>query len=561
MAMFIARLARARRSLLAAGVFAAISGLSTAQGFHASAGNIMSVSSCEDDGSPGTLRAAIDAANDGDTIDLRDLACSTITLQNGLSTSVTNLTIVGAGSDALTIDGNDDSRVMQGGNLALEGLTLANGRVSGASDGGACILGDSVSLTDVVLVHCVNFSATNAVGGAVIANGDLTMRNTEISGSGAAGSGYAMGGAAFVAGSATLYDSTIRGNSVQAGGMAYGGGISANGGITLHRSTIESNTVQSSADAAYGGGMHSFGGVILVVEGSTVSGNTAHADQAWAYGGGLNAGTANTAGSVIVSNSSVTGNSASSMCGVCLVSGGGVHAFDSVDATSSTFSENEATCDVLASQCLAAGGGLAALGTSATSWIALHNSTVSGNNAFGGTAPGAFAAGGGIIAAPGLRVIARNSTIAFNHADTLGGGIAATSSTSLSSELVSTIVADNDSDSGADDIIAGPIGNDLVLAGSNNIVTAAGNNVTLPDDTSTEEPLLLPLTTDNGGPTATHALGTGSPAIDAGANPDGALCDQRGSPHLRIRDGRADIGAYESFSLLADGFEPPPQCM
>ena len=69
-------------------------------------------------------------------------------------------------------------------------------------------------------------------------------------------------------------------------------------------------------------------------------------------------------------------------------------------------------------------------------------------------------------------------------------------------------------------------------------------------------PLLGPLA-NNGGPTMTHALLVDSPAIDAGdpaamAGMNGVPeFDQRGEPHLRVRDGDAtediaiDIGAYE----------------
>src|SRR5262249_41905117 len=48
---------------------------------------------------------------------------------------------------------------------------------------------------------------------------------------------------------------------------------------------------------------------------------------------------------------------------------------------------------------------------------------------------------------------------------------------------------------------------------------------------------------NNGGPTLTHALLCGSPAIDAGDNTDAPPTDQRGFP--RIVNGIIDIGAFE----------------
>src|SRR4029079_10316214 len=56
---------------------------------------------------------------------------------------------------------------------------------------------------------------------------------------------------------------------------------------------------------------------------------------------------------------------------------------------------------------------------------------------------------------------------------------------------------------------------------------------------------------DNGGPTLTHALLPGSPAINAGdpaaaAGVDGVpMTDQRGAPFTRVYGGRIDIGAFE----------------
>ena len=48
---------------------------------------------------------------------------------------------------------------------------------------------------------------------------------------------------------------------------------------------------------------------------------------------------------------------------------------------------------------------------------------------------------------------------------------------------------------------------------------------------------------DNGGPTRTHALLAGSPAIDAASTPDCPTTDQRGV--LRPQRAACDIGSYE----------------
>jgi hypothetical protein len=58
------------------------------------------------------------------------------------------------------------------------------------------------------------------------------------------------------------------------------------------------------------------------------------------------------------------------------------------------------------------------------------------------------------------------------------------------------------------------------------------------------DPLLGPLA-DNGGPTLTHALLPGSPAIDAGNNAYATDWDQRGPGYPRIVNGVIDIGAFE----------------
>ena len=74
-----------------------------------------------------------------------------------------------------------------------------------------------------------------------------------------------------------------------------------------------------------------------------------------------------------------------------------------------------------------------------------------------------------------------------------------------------------------------------------------GGYLTGPGDQINTDPLLGPLQ-DNGGPTFTHALLPGSPAIDAGdpGFTPPPLNDQRGCHFDRVFNGRIDIGSFET---------------
>jgi hypothetical protein len=83
----------------------------------------------------------------------------------------------------------------------------------------------------------------------------------------------------------------------------------------------------------------------------------------------------------------------------------------------------------------------------------------------------------------------------------------------------------------------------------------AGGFLTGPGDQLFTNPMLGPLQ-DNGGPTFTHALLPGSPAINAG-NPNFTpppLFDQRGAGFDRIVNGRIDVGSFE----VQSGATPTP---
>lgn len=280
-----------------------------------------------------------------------------------------------------------------------------------------------------------------------------------------------------------------------------------------------------------GGGLYVAGSLTVVA--SRIVGNTATGDSA-VEGGGLFAN-----GALDVAYSTIAGNSAvaSSVFG----NGGGLSASGDVLIDHSTISDNHAT-DI---------GGAYLLGADGVATLRIVDSTISGN------------VGGHVGALMALQspVTIASSTIAFNSAsgtDGIGGLAVANSPT-----LESTIVAGNAAPNGTADIAANCLGGGdcgLHVIGHANLVGTA--NLPLPADTLSGDPLLLPLA-DRGGPTATHALQRGSPAIDAGNATGAGLgpldSDQRGAEYARVIGVAADIGAYESGAgpdwIFGDGFD------
>ncbi|WNM57808.1 DUF2341 domain-containing protein [Candidatus Nitrospira allomarina] len=87
---------------------------------------------------------------------------------------------------------------------------------------------------------------------------------------------------------------------------------------------------------------------------------------------------------------------------------------------------------------------------------------------------------------------------------------------------------------------------DNVGANANTPLTSMGFNIDSDGTAGFGGPVdpMLGALTDNGGPTRTHALLAGSPAIDAGTATGAPAVDQRGV----TRDASVDIGAFESIS-------------
>ena len=249
--------------------------------------------------------------------------------------------------------------------------------------------------------------------------------------------------------------------------------------------------------------------------------------------------------------------------------------------TSSTISNNTVTSKLNASL----GGGIVNSGT-----LTISNSTISGNSVSGvGYNGGANHSGGaGIFSRGTLRI--NNSTLSGNivHAGA-GGGI----SNSGTLALNNTTISGNSATSGGGiaNTGAATVENSIVAnsAGGNcaGRITSKGYNISSDSscdfsgagDKKNTNPMLGPLQ-NNGGPTQTMALSSGSPAIDAG-NPAGCTddlghllkTDQRGLPRPDKEDtSGCDMGAYErqsddvsllpsSLHFLCVPFPPGPcQC-
>ncbi|MCA9300306.1 MAG: hypothetical protein KDA28_14645, partial [Phycisphaerales bacterium] len=162
-------------------------------------------------------------------------------------------------------------------------------------------------------------------------------------------------------------------------------------------------------------------------------------------------------------------------------------------------------------------------------WAYLGSATITGSTISGNT--------GGGYGAGGLRNTAtmtiHNSTIAFNAASE-GGGI----KNDGTLKIYSTIIANNE---------GGDLFGDWVAEGRNNLVGDSSSSGGMTDGAAGNivgvDPRLQPLAF-NGGKSRTHALGSGSPAINAGSNTLGLA--KASNNVARVRQGAPDIGAFES---------------
>lgn len=389
-----------------------------------------------------------------------------------------------------------------------------------------------------------------------------------------------------------------------------GGGIFAVGSVEIHGSTISNNFAgkgrQGSSMGNYGAGRGGNGGGLYVtgslsIAESVIAGNTTGIGGEVTYnrsgnsgdGGGVFFTPIAASDKLTIANSSIVDNATANgqlggntygSSGANSGRGGGIFATGMVDILNSTIAANDtgqggsATYHPIYKGPKAGGnagdGGGAWLGGAGAKTIL--NSTISGNSAGRGggdvqdAAAGNGGSGGGVWFEGTGSLVVAHSTVAYNNTGErgvqsalgLGGGLrgqgggiynsVAAIAVTLNHSIVALNVAGVDAPVDHSDLAgAGQFAADYSLIGADAgalIVSGTGNQI---GSTGTEiDPLLGPLA-DNGGPTKTHPLLDGSPALDAGnpalvAGTGGTPTeDQRGVGFARIVGTAIDLGSYE----------------
>jgi CSLREA domain-containing protein len=458
-----------------------------------------------------SLRDAVALAVDGDTISFHSSLDGVDVLLGSQITLDKDLTIIGSGMDSTTLNAQDlsshflvDAPMPEDTTVEIRDLTLKNGLAF--------------------------------LGGAVYNRGTLTVEGVRFLDNDTIPGGSQSGGGIYNAGALMVVGSEFTNNAIGVGGGG-GGGAIASGDVGPGATVTISGSRFTNNTAIHGGAIWNIGAP-MTIESSTFEQN--HAQN----GGGV----FNEFGTMTVTASTFSDNTADLL-------GAGFYGLGDATITNSTFSSNDSS---------QTGGGLALFSGTLT----LIGSTVEGNTA--------LVDAGGIVAD---HVDMRNSTVSGNTALEAPGvalwdsGASITNSTITGNVSIGASVAGVKVSSGLgiyNSIVAGNIsGNpdpDISPSGclaesSNNIIGAGGclthgvNGNIVGVVAADVFDLTL---ADNGGPTKTHALVSGSVAIDAGSNAAatavGLTTDQRSAGHSRFIGGTTDIGAFEFGA--ADGGTP-----
>jgi hypothetical protein len=281
------------------------------------------VSICDDSG-PGSLRAAVGAAGDPDTVDMTQLVCSPISLTTGaIDITQNDLTINGPGPSALLITGKNSpkpDRIFNHtgtGTLSITSVSMAYGDLinnSGDAAGGCIYSKGTVSLFYANVDSCSANSTTTFFGAA-------------------------RGGGIFTRGALVLKYGSLSNNSANGGvgGFAYGGGAVVYGNFTANLARISENYANGATDRLLGGGLLLKGNASIVA--STISGNRSRKGVGGILQGYLASGYSSA--SLRIVNSTISGNSAAGIVGGIWSDAGTMQIYNSTIAFNTAGTETQ----------------------------------------------------------------------------------------------------------------------------------------------------------------------------------------------------------------------------
>jgi len=259
-------------------------------------------------------------------------------------------------------------------------------------------------------------------------------------------------------------------------------------------------------------GFHVLGDAAVEISGLTITGGSSDGGS----------------GIYFIAGTSLTVNASVIRDNITSSSGGGIGGDGDLVITASTISGNQNTSGG------SSGGGI----SFATGTASITNTTISGNTA-------AYY-GGGMSVGPNASVTLQNVTLVGNSRHNSfgeGGGIRIHATASV--EVRNSLIANNTNGPGPD------VKGTVISDGSNLIGDTSDSSGWVSSDLQNVEPKLGPLQ-DNGGPTPTHALLTGSPAIDAGNSATAAAVDQRGIARPVNATGNIMFLGHAALSTTAD---------
>jgi hypothetical protein len=217
--------------------------------------------------------------------------------------------------------------------MSISALTLRNGTATGSPPGG---IGGGVLNAGALTINnaAIMANASDSTGGGIHNEpvGSLTITDSTISGNRGSGGGI------YNSGALTIVNSTLASNSVsivigQVQGQGAGIYNSESGTATILGSTIQEN--RNSVTGPRGGGIYNLG--TLTVAGSAITDNRAVVTSQGGLGGfvfsGNGGGIYNESGTMSVTNTTISGNSAAY--------GGGIYNAAQMSVSSSTISSNQ----------------------------------------------------------------------------------------------------------------------------------------------------------------------------------------------------------------------------